>query len=279
MFYAKGVNCCAEVMFILGDLAVGLESTTCGDLPLAFADKPVPPYFPDGMSEYVCHAFPDDERPVDSFIVALIALASAWRCDVWLRAHLLLTHALPCSRAVSLPVTLFLQACFEIANDNEAPESWLCWSGLPRLLVGLNAHRRWHYTLDQQPSRFVRWFCRSVDAPKPETLANLGHSLVAWLTGSKPPWTLEAEAAAEAAEAEAAQEELADGAADGDAKASEDALSAHGLSVSSAVQLRRAKRQLTAMGFVGVYVVWAVFSWFIFVRAAAARACYSLDRS
>jgi hypothetical protein len=76
MFYAKGVNCCAEVQFLLGSLAEGVLGN-CGDLPAAFADTPVPPYFPDGLREYVCHAFPDDDRPVDSLIVALISMASA----------------------------------------------------------------------------------------------------------------------------------------------------------------------------------------------------------
>ena len=75
----------------------GVEAN-CGDLPSAFASTPVEPYFPDGLADYTCHAFPDDERPVDSFIVALIALA------------------------IALPVTLFLQSAFEMANDSECPE-------------------------------------------------------------------------------------------------------------------------------------------------------------
>jgi hypothetical protein len=89
MFYAKGVNCCAEVQFLLGSLAEGVLGN-CGDLPAAFADTPVPPYFPDGLRDYVCHAFPDDDRPVDSFIVALISIASACdraRCSVPPPAH------------------------------------------------------------------------------------------------------------------------------------------------------------------------------------------------
>jgi hypothetical protein len=108
MFYAKGVNCCAELRMLLdlesgdcppvGECRGAAAETSCGDLALQFAATPVLPYFPDGLAEYTCHAFPDDARPVDSLIVALIALALA------------------------LPVTLFLQAAFEIANDNEAPE-------------------------------------------------------------------------------------------------------------------------------------------------------------
>jgi hypothetical protein len=163
-----------------------------------------------------------------------------------------------------------------------APQSWLSWAGGVRLLFGLNAHRRWHYTLDQQPIRFVRWWLRSVDAPKPETLANLGHSLVAWLTGNKPPWTLEAE------EAEAAEQEeqaaprppvapskddnadyvgLADSHAVGGVYYGQGGHHGATATVESAVELRNAKRRLTAAGLLGVYIVWALFAWFIFVCA------------
>ncbi len=123
MFYAKGVNCCAEVQFLLGSLAEGVLGN-CGDLPAAFADTPVPPYFPDGLREYVCHAFPDDDRPVDSLIVALISMASA--CPRALQRAATCAPrapALTLPLAVALPVTLFLQSAFEIANDNEAPEA------------------------------------------------------------------------------------------------------------------------------------------------------------
>jgi hypothetical protein len=108
MFYAKGVNCCAEVRMLLdmengdcppvGECRGVAAEGNCGDLAITFADTPVLPYFPDGLAEYTCHAFPDDERPVDSLIVALIAFALA------------------------LPVTLFCKTMFEVANDNEAPE-------------------------------------------------------------------------------------------------------------------------------------------------------------
>jgi hypothetical protein len=154
-----------------------------------------------------------------------------------------------------------------------APQSWLSWAGGVRLLFGLNAHRRWHYTLDQQPVRFVRWFCRSVDAPKSETLANLGHSLAAWLTGNKPPWTLEAEEA-ELEELEEpaplrppvaprSTEDVADYVDLADSHAMGGVYHGHGHhgatgTVASAVKLRNAKRRLTALGVLGVYVIWCV---------------------
>jgi hypothetical protein len=88
--------------------------------------------------------------------------------------------------------------------------------------------------------------------PQSETIINLGHTFAAWATGSKPPWTLEAEAA----EAEAAEDE-AEAAAAADAP---DKLDTHSVSSSlaSAVQLRNAKRRLTALGVLGVYLVWCV---------------------
>ena len=173
-------------------------------------------------------------------------------------------------------MTLFLQSAFEIANDNECPESWLFYAGIVKLVCGPAAHRRWHYTGPAgQPRRFVRWYCRSVDAPKPETIINLWHSLVAWLTRSKPPWTIEAEEEAEEAAAEAAADAAADeGSAHGDAP--QEARGPDAYSVASAQELRLTKRMLTVFGVGGVYLVWAIFSWFIFVRprmrcAACAR--------
>jgi len=305
---AQAVNCCAEVQALLGCPAVGpcngVEGN-CGDLPSIFADTPVPPRFPGGLKDYTCIQFPDDNNPRDSIIVALIALA------------------------VAIPVTLFLQSCFEIANDSEAPESWLFYGGLVKLACGLRAHRRWHYTRGKQPSRFVRWYCRSVDAPKPETIVNLYHAVVSWITGRKPPWTVEAEEAEEAVfgnpsqkgilgsaaveQADAAPHYSSDG--NGEAAAPHSAAvepdeaepAAHGggsdaaipvsvtvdrgygeaaclgekaeeseqgseASGASAAELQASKRRLTAFGLAGVWVVWAIFSWFIFTCASPLRA-------
>ena len=342
MLYARQAqNCCAEVQALLGCPAVGpcrgVEGN-CGDLPSVFADTPVPPYFPNGLQDYTCIQFPDDNSPRDSIIVALIALA------------------------VAIPVSVFLQSCFEIANDSEAPESWLFYGGVVKLACGLQAHRRWHYTRGKQPSRFVRWYCRSVDAPKPETIENLYHAAVSWITGRKPPWTVEAEEAAKAEEAEeevleekpsrqteliSAAVERADASAlyssgahgNGDASDSplateepDEATAPHYVadpdsaavdlgeaeavahpehgdgdvaagpvsvsvvhvaseatgslgyseaaclgeeveeseqaeseaSFASAAELQASKRRLTAFGLAGVWLVWAIFSWFIF---------------
>jgi hypothetical protein len=183
MYYARGVNCCAQVLSILGCASAadcrGVSGANCGDLAAAFASSPVLPDYPDGLADWSCNAFPDDASPRDTIVVALISLALA------------------------LPVTAFAGACFEIANDAGAAESWLSWGGWPRLLLGGRAHRRWHYTgAAGQPSRFVKWWCRSSEAPALEILIAAAQRLAATLTCAKPPWVLEAEEA----EAEAARE-------------------------------------------------------------------------
>ena len=108
MFYAKAVNCCADVRDILatGTCRTGPcpnVTSDCAALPQLFALEPIQPEYPNGLSDYTCHAFPDDDKPVDSFIVGLISIA------------------------IALPVSLFLATCFSIANDSEAPENWLEW--------------------------------------------------------------------------------------------------------------------------------------------------------
>ena len=262
-FYAKGVNCCAEVQALLECPPVGPcrgVEANCGDLPQAFADTPVLPDYPNGLADYTCSAFPNDDNQRDTLIVGLLAFA------------------------ISLPVTLFLQTCFELANDNEAPESWLSWGGNPKLIFGPQAHRRWRYTGPAgQPVRYVRWFVRSVDAPKFETLMNLWFSLKAWATCGKTPWAEEAEEAAAEAAAEAAHGAgpgylattivLAESTrAVGYGEASEYAAEVPSetdaatvsTSFASAKRLRFSKRKLTAVGIGGVYLIWAFFSWVVF---------------
>ena len=210
------------------------------------------------------------------------------------------------------------------------------WIGWRRLVFGLNAHRRWHYTGPLGPPiRHVKWFLRSVGAPSPETAINLWHSLAAWATGSDPPWVKEWREAMEAdeptpkteadlpvtqlrkamekADVEAPESEADEAAGDEHPSAPLDkqvdeggclpsvprslellhlteldesdvlALSKDnektgsvdgvddGASTSSSVRSARAlaryKRILALSGFAGVYITWAIFSWFIFVSA------------
>jgi hypothetical protein len=147
-------------------------------------------------------------------------------------------------------------------RDSQAPESWLEWVGWRKLVFGLHANHKWHYTgALGQPSRHVKWFIRSVGAPQPETIINLGHSFVAAITGSLPPWTIEArEAAEEEAKAEEAGAAAAEASPAAAAAGSEKAASTTS-SVRSARALARYKRIMAATGFIGTYICWAVFTW------------------
>ena len=78
------MNCCAELVAILDSGPDGGNCPSaadcrgftgnCADITNQFADLPVLPDFPDGMADYTCTAFPNDDNPVDSFIVGLSAL-------------------------------------------------------------------------------------------------------------------------------------------------------------------------------------------------------------
>jgi hypothetical protein len=147
---AQAVNCCTELRQILdsgpdggycpplgecrdfpGDCECRGFPGDCAELPKLFETLAVLPDYPNGLQDWTCHAFPDDDKPLDSFIVGLISIASAWLRQGRMRTAAPprgLTRALPLRHpAVAIPVTHFLANCFEIANDTEAPDSWLEW--------------------------------------------------------------------------------------------------------------------------------------------------------
>jgi hypothetical protein len=192
------------------------------------------------MADYVCVEFPDDDKPLDSFIVGLISIA------------------------IALPVASFCQTCFAIANNSEAPESWLEWVGWRKLVFGFNAHRKWHYTKRAQPVRHVKWFIRSIGAPQTETAMNLWVSFKCWLTCVELPWIVEAREAEEQEAAGAdqgnAKQDDNDGTKPANGAGSEKAASTSS-SVRSARLLSRYKRSVMAIGLVGIYVCWAIFTW------------------
>jgi hypothetical protein len=252
------VNCCADVRNVLNQghdggacppvgPCRGFEGN-CGDLTKQFDNVPVLPLYPAGLKDYVCTQWPNDDNPVDSFVVGLISIA------------------------VAIPVTIFMTSCFAIANDSEAPESWLAWANpIVKVFAGFNAHRRWHYTRGAQPARLVRWYVRSKDAPYPERFMIFCRTVKAGLTCSEPPWYAEAdEAEAEAAEAKksAAAAAAAPG-GDEPAGAGAEAAAAEVVPqkavTSSSVRRARAlgayKRNVMGLGLVGAFICWAVFTW------------------
>ena len=42
-----------------------------------FSDLPVLPDWPNGLADYQCHAFPDDARFIDTFLVSLLSIGAA----------------------------------------------------------------------------------------------------------------------------------------------------------------------------------------------------------
>jgi hypothetical protein len=82
--FCSPVNCCAEVVSLLDGGPDGGNCASpaycrgfvgnCADIAAQFAEVPILPYFPNGLADYTCHAFPDEDRPLDSFLVGLSAL-------------------------------------------------------------------------------------------------------------------------------------------------------------------------------------------------------------
>jgi hypothetical protein len=97
------------------------------------------------LDDYVCTAFPDDAYVSDQLLVGLISVA------------------------VALPVDLFLARAFEIANEGDAPESWLeAPAGKWKLLVGKNGHNDWRLANPRRPISDVvlrMWLVRYSSEP------------------------------------------------------------------------------------------------------------------
>jgi hypothetical protein len=83
-------NCCAELVAILdsgpdgGNCASPADcrgfTGNCADIAEQFAELPVWPDYPNGLADYTCHAFPDEDKPLDSFIVGLSAFPARLAC-------------------------------------------------------------------------------------------------------------------------------------------------------------------------------------------------------
>jgi hypothetical protein len=148
----------------------------------------------------------------------------------------------------------------------QAPESWLEWVGWRKLVFGLHANRKWHYTGPLgQPSRHVRWYIRSIGAPQPETIINLYVSFKCWLTCSLPLWTIEAREAAEEEEEANADGNGADEGGHLDDYQNDGGGGSGAPSTTSSVRSARAlaryKRIMASAGLIGTYICWAIFTW------------------
>ena len=279
MYYAKGQLCCTALREEAADACAAAApacptntlTMSCADLLTGIA-APASSY-PPALVDWTCAAFPDDNLPGDSLIVALIAIA------------------------VALPVTVFLQSCFEIANDSEAPESWLRYAGLGRFVFGRMAHHRWHYTGPLgQPRRLARWYIRSASAPLLESLVNAGITIRDAVRSllrlpkcrrapAQPASDDDVQAGTAATPRISQQSTGSEGArirslsllasvrrlddkgyqSDDDAGASSTHSGAHDehSHMVEALRLRRRKRALTVVGLVSVAALWALLAWFI----------------
>ena len=176
-FYSKGSTCCDDIRLQMNCDPVGPcreFAGDCTDIPEQFTTMLfVDPLaecqpLPSPVTEYVCSAFPDDENPIDSFLVGLISLA------------------------VALPVTLFLESSFSLSNTVMSPDLWLDWPGVWWLIfIGKEANKNWHYMLDGElPSRVARWYARFYSQGEPTivTIRNIFIRIKCWLLRQPCPW-------------------------------------------------------------------------------------------
>ncbi len=186
----------------------------------------------------VCHAFPDDAYVTDQIFVGLICVA------------------------VALPVTMFLEVAFEVANEVEgAAEGWLWYAGKWRFLLGRHAHADWHWADPgegrRKPSELVRWLAQEDDPSWVDSLLFFAR----WVPMTLLDRILRCVGLRKG-------DEDAESSDDGDAK--EDDVSSSGSSARSAEARSAAlsRRLYSAAGLLGVYVTWAIFSWVRALRAS-----------
>jgi hypothetical protein len=238
---SRGFNCCAEIRMILDCDPVGEcmgFAGECGQLQEQFLEVQgpyiygTPPEEHMYLDEYVCTQFPDDAMITDQILVGLICIA------------------------VALPVDWFLAGAFETANEGDCPECWLdAPAGKIKLLVGKDAHKGWHLAKPGEPvSDFVLWLVRGGEED----------SILGWIT-TFLGWAWGRVFGAKEEE----EEEGADGKKKTNKEGEEeedDMATGSGASHASseARSDARMKRLYASAGLVGVYICWAIFSWFIF---------------
>jgi hypothetical protein len=260
-YYSRGAQCCAELHALLdagagrallpdgtcAPLAAALDAGVlagcppgaalclgfagdCADLQEQFADlqgcyvygDPGAEEPHETLADYVCHAFPDDAYTTDQFFVGLISVA------------------------VALPVDMFLQYAFEIANEVEFPETWLdAPPGTWKLLLGADCHNGWRLA---EPTVRIRsvvlWLVRERRDGYVAAVLHLLRWLLRQLKREQEPPSGNNDAASSSGRSSGSGSS-----SDARAEARADAL---------------AKRAYAAAGLAGVYVVWTIFSWFIF---------------
>lgn len=136
-YWSRAINCCSEVRALLGcetDYARPCREFDgdCADLEAQFMGVQ-----DSGLEVYVCHAFPDSENPVDSFIVGLICAA------------------------IALPFALIVEEMFAMSNEPDFPEGHMTWPTLYRILLG---KQRWNFA-ETQPGTLMMLMVRFSEEP------------------------------------------------------------------------------------------------------------------
>jgi hypothetical protein len=182
--------------------------------------------------------FPDDDRLVDKLVIALIAIA------------------------VAIPVTEFVGVLFDEANEVEEPkiQMYMPETMLPKtiyaLIFGRNPHKNWRFvdaTGKQQVSGILRWYIR-FGYEEPMVMIS-GHL---WRL-AKRRWR---GTPLEPHEHEHEHEHKHEHSLSHEAEH----IRAHEVAEAreEAVALMCTRRFMATVGVLGVYVIWAIFSWFIF---------------
>jgi hypothetical protein len=146
-FQRKGATCCAELRALLGcPGALGSACRgfggDCADLQSQFAELP-PEVLPEGAAELLadweCHAFPDEENPIDSFFVGLIFAATA------------------------IPLRYILEVLLGMSNEADHSEAWVTMTRTTRTIARCLGFRpfSWRYAdAERRPSLLLRLYAR-----------------------------------------------------------------------------------------------------------------------
>ena len=259
--YSHALNCCKDVRALLGCSASPYDDCTvdgavyaggaCAKLTTGAAAS-------GGLSaEYVCAAFPDPSNDRDQVVVALIAIAC------------------------SLPISIFLEYCFETSNEFEVDDKWLTWS-LPRTLVMLG-RTQWRYARERPGyvRRAVAQYANKLDKLIVEIMIV---DALRWPFVTAARLMRGGAATAAAAEEAAAPRRAAlqqddtrgdalQQAAEAPAEGADVALErASGSTTAESIDEAaeetvanaRCGRRIGALGLAAVYACWAVFTWILF---------------
>lgn len=168
------------------------------------------------------------------------------------------------SVAVALPIRMLLLRAFEKSNerDDEVLESWLEAPGDPWVpcVFGDDAHASWHFTGKRPVSKIIKWMALH---PGEKPIEPVKDAFLAATRRHCGQPSEDAPGAAKRADSTSATSSI-DGASSARNVKKEDS------------EVALARKLLSLAGFVGIYVAWAICSWFIFVRCSRAlHACPS----